>query len=265
MTLFLIAGHGGKPFDSGAVGGGKNEATLVRQLADRMKALAPNDVEILDPSIDWYATRRINADLKKKVGNNPVVELHMDSGASNARGGHVIIKSGYEPDNYDYRLAEGISRLFSGRSEIIVKRDNLYNVNAAARYGINYRLLEVCFISNDADRNLFINDMDGVARTILNAFGIEGDSDMQLSDTITRPDGHSGTVNDVLGSIDQRIEQLGRTDDPTGRGQDGVNLYERVLWMAAKQDAMKTELNEIKTELETTKTILEEIKKAVTD
>lgn len=258
--LYVIAGHGAG--DPGAGGGGYNEADLVRRLADRMKALAPNDVEILDKSINWYASKRVNQDLKNRVGNNPVIELHMDSGASNARGGHVIIKGGYEPDNYDYRLAEGISRLFSGRSETIVKRDNLYNINQAAKYGINYRLLEVCFISNDADRNLFLNNLDGVAEAILKAFGIEGGDDMpspqEVAEAVWNFNQNGVLCRDRLQGIDEKTEQIARSDDPTGRGNDGVGLYDRVLWMAKKQEEIKAELNE-------TKALLEEIKNAVTD
>ena len=72
----------------------------------------------------------------------------------------------------------------------------------------------------------------------------EGD-DMQLTDIVHRADGHTGSVNDVLGWMDQRIEQLGRTDDPTGRGADGVGLYDRVLWMAAKQDKQIEKTDEL--------------------
>ena len=66
MTLYLICGHGGNPFDAGAVGGGHNEATLVRRLADRIKALGGSSVVILDPTADWYRTGGINAALMKR-------------------------------------------------------------------------------------------------------------------------------------------------------------------------------------------------------
>lgn len=259
MTLFIVCGHGAG--DSGAVGGGYNEADLVRRLADRMKELAPDDVEVLDKSINWYASKRVNQQLKNLVGNNPVIELHMDSGASNARGGHVIIKAGHEPDKFDYRLAESISRLFSGRSETIVKRDNLYNINQAARLGINYRLLEVCFISNDADRNLLINNMDEVAEAILNSFGIEGGnmpSPQEVAEAVWNFVQNGTKCRDRLQGIDEKTGQLVRNDDPTGRGKNGVGLYDRVLFMAKKQEEIQVELDE-------TKKLLEEIKKAVTE
>ena len=62
--------------------------------------------------------------------------------------------------------------MFPGRSKKIVGRSDLANPNRAANMGVNYRLLECCFISNTNDRNRFINQMDDVARGILAAFGI---------------------------------------------------------------------------------------------
>lgn len=45
-------------------------------------------------------------------------------------------------------------------------------------------------------------------------------NDMQLTDTIRRPDGHEATVNDVLAYLDQRIEALSRITRPDGRTVD---------------------------------------------
>ena len=36
----------------------------------------------------------------------------------------------------------------------------------------------------------------------------EGDNDMQLSDQVTRPDGHTASVGDILAYIDMRVERL---------------------------------------------------------
>lgn len=45
-------------------------------------------------------------------------------------------------------------------------------------------------------------------------------NDMQLTDTIRRPDGHEATVNDVLAYLDQRIEALSRITRPDGKTVD---------------------------------------------
>lgn len=170
--LYVIAGHGAG--DPGAGGGGRNEADLVRQLAKKMKELGGSDVEVLDTSRNWYADGGVNAALKKKVGSNPLIELHLDAASASAKGGHVIIKDTMQPDKYDKALAEFLKKEFPGRAESIVKRGNLANVNRSATHGINYRLIEVCFITNDADRKKLLGNMGDIAKGILAAFGIGG-------------------------------------------------------------------------------------------
>lgn len=168
--LYVICGHGNG--DSGSVGGGKTEADLVRKLAAKMKAIGGSSVEVLDTSKNWYAQNLVNSALKKKVGKNPVIELHMDWASGSAKGGHVIIDADLSADKYDKALAKYIAKEFPGRAEKLVKRNNLANLNSAQAQGINYRLLECCFISNKGDREKFIEDMDEVAAGILGSFGI---------------------------------------------------------------------------------------------
>lgn len=166
--LFVIAGHGAG--DPGAEGFGYNEAERVRALASRLKALGGNEVIIGDTSRNWYADNGIGrGDCPSGV---PVIELHMDSAVASARGGHVIIKAGYSADSYDTALADFIGNMFPGRSNTIVGRSDLANPNRAAIMGVNYRLLECCFISNQSDLNKFNSQMDELAKGILAAFGI---------------------------------------------------------------------------------------------
>lgn len=132
--LFVIPGHGAG--DPGAGGYGYSEAERVRALATIMKALAPNDVTLADFNRNYYADKGISSMTLPK--DTVLIELHMDSSTStSAKGGHVIIKEGYQPDQYDKKLAANISKLFPGRSEIIVGRSNLGNVNRAAARGFN--------------------------------------------------------------------------------------------------------------------------------
>lgn len=169
MSLYIIAGHGAG--DPGATSGGYKEANLVRKLAKRIDALGGSKVKVLDTSKNWYKTGGISKLSLKK--NDCILELHMDSAADkSARGGHVIVKKGYSSDKYDKALAAFIGEYFPGRSATIVKRSDLANCNRAANKGFNYRLLEVCFISNANDRKKFINNIDAVAEGILEAFEI---------------------------------------------------------------------------------------------
>ena len=89
-----------------------------------------------------------------------------------AKGGHVIIKEGYNPDQYDTALANFTGSFFPGRANKVVGRAHLANVNRAATKGYSYRLLENGFISNHEDLNKFNSQIDDLARGILKAFGI---------------------------------------------------------------------------------------------
>lgn len=168
--LYVIAGHGAG--DPGAVGNGYNEAERVRALASRMKAIGGSTVEVLDTSRNWYADNGIS---KLSIPSGSwLIELHLDSAAASAKGGHVIIYGGYKADKYDNALASFIKGMFPGRAQTIVGRKDLANPNRAANRGINYRLLECCFISNKGDMDRFNSRMDELARGILAAFGISG-------------------------------------------------------------------------------------------
>lgn len=169
MKLYLIAGHGDG--DPGACANGYSEAALVRQLCERVRALGSDSVVYLDPSRDWYRTGGIST--YPWPDDAQILECHLDSGVSSAKGGHVIIDADFEPDGYDSALADAVAAMFPGRANRIVKRNDLQNPNFAQAKGVSYRLVEFCFISNPEDVAQFVGDLDAVARMVLGAFGIE--------------------------------------------------------------------------------------------
>lgn len=168
--IFVIAGHGAG--DPGACGNGYTEAERVRALALRIKQLGGDDVLLGDINRDYYSDNGIaSLNISKDY---QIVELHMDYGVNTARGGHVIIKGGYEPDKYDVALANFISQILPGRASKIVGRNDLQNPNVAASRGYGYRLVECGFISNATDVSIFNSRIDDIARGVLGAFGIKG-------------------------------------------------------------------------------------------
>ena len=181
--LFIICGHGAG--DPGACAGGETEADLVRQLAKRIKARGGSAVQVGDTSVNWYKSDCIS---KGKCPKGvPVVELHMDSAAASAKGGHVIIKAGYAADEYDKALEKFIKGFFPGRSVTLSKRTDLANPNRAAKMGVNYRLVENGFISNAGDRKKFIDKMDDLADGYLAAFGIKSNGASSGSSSTRKP------------------------------------------------------------------------------
>lgn len=168
MRLWVCCGHGAG--DSGAVGNGYTEAERVRALGTRIKELGGDGVVLMDQSRNWYADKGF--DTVQIPKGDAVAELHMDSAAASARGGHVIYRAGFAPDAYDRALAEGVSKMFPGRSKSLVGRADLRNCNVCSRRGINYRLVENGFISNASDVRTFNSRLDELARIYLDAFGI---------------------------------------------------------------------------------------------
>ena len=164
--IFVIAGHGAG--DPGACGNGYQEAERVRALASRIAAFGGSNVTVGDTNRNFYADNGItNLSIPKDW---QIIELHMDSAAASARGGHVIIKSGFTADAYDNALANLVGSILPGRSNLIVGRSDLANPNRAARKGYGYRLVEFGFISNATDVSIFNSRMDDIAKGIVEAF-----------------------------------------------------------------------------------------------
>ena len=169
-NLFIICGHGAG--DPGAIGHGYNEAERVRTLASKIKKFGGDNVIIGDTTKNWYKSKLVNNTNIPK--GSIVLELHMDSSPSlSAKGAHVIIDANLEPDKYDKALADFISGVFPGRSEKIVKRNDLANLNRAQAANINYRLMECGFISNSDDVQTLYIKMDEIAKGILACFDID--------------------------------------------------------------------------------------------
>ena len=217
--LFVICGHGAG--DPGADGGGYTEAERVRVLGARIKALGGSEVELGDTSRNWYR----DGGISRLETSAPVVELHMDaSGVPGARGAHVIIKKGFEPDGYDNALADRLSAMMPGRAEKIVHHSELANVNRAARRGINYRLAENGFIDSPTDLAYFNAHVDDIARVYLEVFGIAAASAPAPS-TQAQP-APQETTGDFGGTYRCTVETLNVRDEPGLSGSVVARYHE---------------------------------------
>lgn len=183
--LFVICGHGAG--DPGACGNGYQEAERVRALGKRIKELGGDSVMLGDVNRNYYADNGISGLTISK--DYQIVELHMDSAAATARGAHVIIKGGLDPDKYDIALAKFVSGMFPGRSISISKRGDLANPARAYAKGYAYRLIECGFISNAEDVKVFNSGIDKLAKGILKCFGIgvQAASKPTASKPVTKP------------------------------------------------------------------------------
>lgn len=189
----IVYGHGG--IDPGAIGNGTNERDFNR------KILHPYIKKWTDKSKDNFTFYDVSGskNLYAETANGwglysmtsksyaSITELHEDAAASSAAtGGHTIVNSSFLADKHDLSLASIINKIVGWwgsvkNSKGISYRNNLLNCNVAANRGINYRLMELGFITNSSDMSKIRNNLDAYARGIVE--GITGET---LGDTTAK-------------------------------------------------------------------------------
>ena len=222
MTHLVICGHGQgrNVYDSGAVNRSLNitEAEKVRELASLMKPHATKTHFITDKNV--YDFKDIVSISK---GYESVTELHFNSFNGQAHGTEVLIKDGFKPDNTDTTLKNVLEKYFKSRGFKYV--DWLYNANVMANTGIYYRLIEVCFIDNNADMAIYEKNKYVIARELMEV--IEGRKITENPKPTPKPTPKAqatgnglgieqlatNTVNGAYGNGDERKKKLGKLYD----------------------------------------------------
>jgi N-acetylmuramoyl-L-alanine amidase len=159
----IICGHGAG--DPGAVDNGINERDFIRkELAPRIKKYGGGDIDIFDMSKNCYQETQRGRGIQTLKGKN-VIEFHLDAAGPIAKGGHIIFGKGLSADALDKRLAGVLEKHFGHRhGKAFDPRDNLLNTNTAKRLGVNYRLVEVCFITNSGEVAYLKKNVDQIAK-----------------------------------------------------------------------------------------------------
>jgi ribosomal protein S25 len=183
MTRHLIiAGHGelvNGGFDTGATGHiSKGEHLYVEEdLFPAMRKYAKDSEDTFIFHSAYKVLDRGNlVALAKQHNADTVTEIHYDAFNASATGGHVIVYSGYAPDDLDLRLRDVIGEVigglrFSHRGHRgISGRNNLGMINTAARNDINMRLLELGFGTNKREADIMVNQVDEYARKLIEAY-----------------------------------------------------------------------------------------------
>lgn len=179
----LVAGHGYN--DPGAVGNGTNERDFIRKniidnVAKYLRS-AGHTVTLYDKKQDMYQDTAYGYNrgdtknyglywVKNKLKPNAVIEFHLDWSSGNASGGHVI-KNAYAADNIDKGIQKALDDTV-GTIRGITTRNDLLNVNVAYNQNINYRLVELGFITSKKDMNYIKNNLQKFTKAI--ASGING-------------------------------------------------------------------------------------------
>ena len=205
--IMIVAGHGYN--DPGAVGNGTNErdfirANIVDRVANYLKQ-AGHTVGIYGKDQDMYQDTAYGEQVGNKTdyglywvksqGYEIVVEFHLDSAAASATGGHVIIPSGLAADSIDTALQAAVKK-HVGTVRGITERSDLLHCNVAKAEYINYRLVELGFITSTKDMNYIKNNLNAYTKSLAEA--INGGA------LNTKPTTYTVVAGDTLWSISQK-------------------------------------------------------------
>ena len=170
MKMLLIAGHGAG--DPGAIGNGKSECNLTRNLCTLI--MTENAYLDGDLEIELYPTTK-DCYQESKSGRVPnyaaydyVLEVHFNSFSSaSAYGSEILIHPSETGHTVEDAILKNLEEIgFYNRG--VKKRSDLLNMNNCSWRGVSYALLETCFISNPDDVNLYLSQNKSVARAVLN-------------------------------------------------------------------------------------------------
>ncbi len=180
--IVLVCGHGYN--DVGEVGNGTNERDFIRNnIVDNVAKYlrqAGHTVTLYNKKQDMYQDTAYGYKLgnkkdyglywvKSSLKPDVVVEFHLDS-AKGASGGHVI-KNAYPADSIDKGLDKALKDTV-GTIRGITTRNDLLNVNVAYDMNINYRLVELGFITSKKDMDYIKKNLQAFTMRI--AEGING-------------------------------------------------------------------------------------------
>ena len=173
MKILLIAGHGGTPYDSGAVGCGYTEAVETRRMADALAPLLEArgfEVAMYDQSKDAYKVVMQGGSLPLS-GIGYVMELHLNSAANDPKGDgrttgtEIYVHENEKGVTVEQAILRRVCALgFKNRG---VKRSTgLAVLKHVKTRGVSHALIETCFIDDKDDMALYGRQFDAIARAI---------------------------------------------------------------------------------------------------
>lgn len=171
----IVCGHGQN--DPGAVGNGTTEREFTRnKLKPAMekwaKSLKSNSIDFYNTSLDMFQQTNAGGGAYSVNGYHSVTEFHLDAASAAATGGHVIVSSSFKPDSFDLAIAQVVKKHVGWWGSIVANqgisyRNNLLNLNVFAKRGINYRLVELGFITNSTDMSKINSNLDAIAKELV--------------------------------------------------------------------------------------------------
>ena len=173
MKILLIAGHGGTPYDSGAVGNGYTEAVETRRMATAVAPLLRNygfSVQMYDQSQDAYKVVTQGGSIPLS-GIDYVMEFHLNSAANDLKGNgkttgsEIFVHVNESGIGVEQAILKRLQALgFTNRG---VKRSSgLAVLKHVYKRGVSHALIETCFIDDKDDMQLYAAKFNEIAKAI---------------------------------------------------------------------------------------------------
>lgn len=174
MKILLISGHGAG--DVGACGNGFQEANLTREIVNSLYGILKNycDADVYDQSRNAFRDVKNGTVQVNFADYDYVFEVHLNAFNTTAKGTEIYVTREEVGTTVEKTIMDNLSKFFKVRG---VKRKNYDVIAAAKRKGASSALLEVCFIDNSSDMNIYQNNKNeicqAIASGIIKGFGFK--------------------------------------------------------------------------------------------
>lgn len=173
MKILLIAGHGGTPYDSGALGCGYTEAVETRRMANAVAPLLRKygfDVQMFDQSKDAFKVVTQGGSLPLS-GIGYVMEFHLNSAANdpNGNGKTTGTEIWVHAEEKGVTVEEAILRRICAlgfRNRGVKRSSALAVLRHVHKKGISHALVETCFVDDKDDMKLYKAKFNDIAKAI---------------------------------------------------------------------------------------------------
>ncbi|WOC75233.1 N-acetylmuramoyl-L-alanine amidase [Intestinibacillus sp. NTUH-41-i26] len=253
MKILLIAGHGGTPYDSGAVGCGYTEAVETRRMANAVAPLLRSygfEVALYDQSKDAYKVVTQGGSLPLS-GISYVLEFHLNSAANDPKGNgrttgtEIFVHTNEQGVGVEQAILRRVCAL--GFTDRGVKRSSgLAVLKHVFKRGVSHALVETCFIDDRDDMALYGAKFDAIAKAIADgvAEGFGKTVQDEEDDTMTQKEFEAmydkanplyKTISDVPDYWKQAVREMldsGAINGGTADNPDDVNMRHEALQAA---------------------------------
>ena len=253
MKILLIAGHGGTPYDSGAVGCGYTEAVETRRMANAVAPLLRSygfEVALYDQSRDAYKVVTQGGSLPLS-GISYVLEFHLNSAANDPKGNgrttgtEIFVHTNEQGVGVEQAILRRVCALgFTNRG--IKRSSGLAVLKHVFKRGVSHALVETCFIDDKDDMALYGAKFDAIAKAIADgvAEGFGKTVQDEEDDTVTQAEFEAmydkinplyKTISDVPDYWKQKVREMldsGAINGGTADNPDDVNMRHEALQAA---------------------------------